>query len=108
MLKAGNGFLNNCRRAANVLKQALAQLKRQQDRLLKAYLAEVIDLAEFERKRREIAQKQQALQTQLRQLEAQTEKRIEVAAIATSIESILPADAARSERKLHSTNAGNW
>jgi site-specific DNA recombinase len=71
---------------SRTLKQALAQLSRQQDRLLKAYLAEVIDLAEFERKRRETTQKQQALQTQLRQLEAQAEKRIEMSAVATSIE----------------------
>ena len=71
---------------SRTLKQALAQLTRQQDRLLKAYLAEVIDLAEFERKRRETGNKQQALQTQLRQLEAQAEKRIEMSAVATSIE----------------------
>jgi site-specific DNA recombinase len=71
---------------SRTLKQALAQLARQQDRLLKAYLAEVIDLAEFERKRREAEHKQHALQTQLRQLEAQAEKRIEMSAVATSIE----------------------
>jgi len=68
------------------LKQALAQLTRQEERLLNAYLAEVIALPELERKRQEVAQKQKALQTQLRQVEAQAEKRVEVAAIATSIE----------------------
>jgi site-specific DNA recombinase len=67
------------------LKQALAQLTRQDKRLLEAYLAEVIALSELERKRQEIAQKHQALQTQLRQLEAQVEKRVEVTAIAASI-----------------------
>ncbi|HID34151.1 MAG TPA: recombinase family protein, partial [Anaerolineae bacterium] len=67
------------------LKQALAQLARQDERLLEAYLAEVIALPELERKRQEIARKHQALQAQLRQLEAQVEKRIEVAAIAASI-----------------------
>jgi site-specific DNA recombinase len=71
---------------SKTLKQALAQLARQEERLLEAYLAEVIALAELERKRQEIAQKQKALQAQLRQLEAQAEKRIEVAAVAASIE----------------------
>jgi site-specific DNA recombinase len=68
------------------LRQALAQLERQNERLLKAYLAEVIDLSELERKRWDIAQNEQALQTQLRQVEAQAEKRLEVATIATCIE----------------------
>jgi site-specific DNA recombinase len=68
------------------LKQALAQLARQDERLVEAYLAEVIALPELERKRQEIAQKHQALQSQLRQLEAQVEKRVEVTAIAASVE----------------------
>jgi site-specific DNA recombinase len=84
--QSGEWLPQQLRARSKVLKQALAQLKRQEERLLKAYLAEVIDLAEFERKRREITQKQRALQTQLRQLETQTEKRIQVTAIAASIE----------------------
>ena len=36
------------------IRQALNQLERQQQRLLDAYLAEVIDLAELERKREEL------------------------------------------------------
>jgi site-specific DNA recombinase len=71
---------------SKTLKQALAQLRRQSERLLKAYLAEVIDLSELERKRREIVQKEQALQVQLHQVEAQAEKRLEMAAVSTSIE----------------------
>ena len=71
---------------SKTLKRALAQLTRQEERLLEAYLAEVIALPELERKRQEIAQKRKALQAQLRQLEAQAEKRIEVAAVAASIE----------------------
>jgi site-specific DNA recombinase len=84
--QSGEWLPQQLRARSKVLKQALAQLKRQEERLLKAYLAEVIDLAEFERKRHEIALKRKALQTQWRQLETQTEKRIEVAAIAASIE----------------------
>jgi site-specific DNA recombinase len=84
--QSGAWLPQQLRARSKVLKQALAQLKRQEERLLKAYLAEVIDLAEFERKRHQIAQKHKALQTQWRQLETQTEKRIEVATIAASIE----------------------
>jgi site-specific DNA recombinase len=68
------------------LNQALAHLARQEERLLEAYLAEVIDLAEMERKRQDIAQKQQALERQVRQLEAQLHKQVEIDAIAPSIE----------------------
>lgn len=68
------------------LNQALAQLARQEERLLKAYLAEIIDLAEFERKRQDIAHKQQALERQVRQLETQLHKQLEIEAMAPSIE----------------------
>jgi site-specific DNA recombinase len=68
------------------LNQALAHLARQEQRLLEAYLAEVIELAELERKRQDIAQKQQALDRQVRQLEAQLHKQVELEAIAPSIE----------------------
>jgi site-specific DNA recombinase len=68
------------------LNQALAQLARQEERLLEAYLAEVIELAELERKRQDIAQKQNALHRQVGQLEAQIHKQIEISAIAPSIE----------------------
>jgi site-specific DNA recombinase len=68
------------------LNQALAQLARQEQRLLDAYLAEVIELAELERKRQDIAQKQQALDRQLRQLETQLLKQLELSAITPAIE----------------------
>ena len=41
------------------LKSALAQLERQQERLLEVYLAEIVGRAEFERKRQEFSQSQQ-------------------------------------------------
>jgi site-specific DNA recombinase len=68
------------------LKSALAQLERQQERLLEVYLAEIVGRAEFERKRQELSQSQHGLAQQLRQLEAQTQKQIEVAELAQSIE----------------------
>jgi site-specific DNA recombinase len=58
---------------------------RQEERLLQAYLAEVIELAELERKRQDIAQKQQALERQLRQLETQLHQQLELGTLAQSI-----------------------
>jgi len=68
------------------LRQTLAHLSRQEARLLDVYLGEVIDRAEFERKRAEIQQKKRALQLQQRQLDAQTNQQRALAGMATSIE----------------------
>lgn len=69
------------------LNQALAQLARQEERLLAAYLAEIIDLAELERKRQDIAHKQQALERQVRQLEAHIHQQLELDALTSTLES---------------------
>ena len=53
-------------------------LERQQERLLEVYLGEVIKREEFERKRKELNDTQNALQRQLRQLEAQVQKQLDV------------------------------
>jgi site-specific DNA recombinase len=68
------------------LRSALAQLERQQTRLLEVYLAEVIGRDEFERKRQEVAQMQSGLMQQLRQLEAQAQKQLDTAKLTASIE----------------------
>jgi site-specific DNA recombinase len=68
------------------LKSALAQLERQQERLLEVYLAEIVGRAVFERKRQELSQAQQGLAQQLRRLEAQTQKQIAVAELSQHIE----------------------
>ena len=69
------------------LRDVLAQLERQQARLLALlYLAEVIERAEFERKRKEVTQTQQSLTQQLRQLDAQAQQHVNVAALAQGIE----------------------
>jgi site-specific DNA recombinase len=69
------------------LRDVLAQLERQQARLLDLYLAEVIEREEFERRRKEVAQSQQGLTQQLRQLDAQAQQHVNVAALAEGIES---------------------
>ena len=68
------------------LRTSLAQLERQQARLLEVYLAEVVGRDEFERKRHELLQTQNGLTQQLRQLEAQAQKQLDVAKLATHIE----------------------
>jgi site-specific DNA recombinase len=67
------------------LRDSLAQLERQQARLLDLYLAEVIEREEFERRRKEVAQTQHGLTQQLRQLDAQAQQHVHVAALAQGI-----------------------
>jgi site-specific DNA recombinase len=67
------------------IQDALAQLERQQARLLDAYLAEIIGPDEFERKRQEVQQTQNGLSQQLRQLDAQAQRQIDVAKLAEGI-----------------------
>lgn len=68
------------------LQQALSSLERQQERLLTAYLGDVLELPEFERKRRDLAQKQETLRAQQQQLLALVQQRIELGILATSID----------------------
>ena len=68
------------------LRDALTQLERQQTRLLEVYLAEIIGRDEFERKRQEVTQTQQGLSQQLRQLEAQAQQQVNIAALAQGLE----------------------
>lgn len=66
--------------------KALAHTERQRERLLDAYLGGVLELAEFERKRKELEGRADALLAQKRQLEAAAGERTELAGIADSIE----------------------
>ena len=68
------------------LRDALTQIERQQARLLEVYLAEIIGRDEFERKRQEVTQTQHGLTQQLRQLEAQAQQQVDVAALAQGLE----------------------
>jgi site-specific DNA recombinase len=68
------------------LRDVLAQLERQQARLLDVYLAEVIEREEFERRRKEVTQTQRGLTQQLRQLDAQAQQHVNVAALAQGLE----------------------
>jgi site-specific DNA recombinase len=68
------------------IRQALGQLERQQQRLLDAYLAEVVGLAELERKRQELDRRRATLLAQQCQLDAIAAQRLEVRAVADGIE----------------------
>jgi site-specific DNA recombinase len=66
--------------------KALAHTERQRERLLEAYLGGVLELAELERKRKELEGRTDALLAQERQLEASARERTKLAEIADSIE----------------------
>lgn len=68
------------------LQTNLAQLERQQQRLLEVFLGEIISRDEFERKRREVTQTQSGLTQQLHQLEAQAQQQLDLAQLAAGIE----------------------
>jgi hypothetical protein len=68
------------------IREALAQLERQQARLLEVYLAEVIGRSEFQRKRQEVTQTQHGLTHQLRQLDAQAQQQVDIGALAQGLE----------------------
>ena len=73
------------------IRQALGQLDRQQQRLLDAYLAEIIALAEFQRKRDELDRRRAALAAQQRQLDASAAQQLELQAVADGIEAFCQA-----------------
>jgi site-specific DNA recombinase len=72
-------------RQAN-LQKGRASLGQQLERLTEAYLQAIIPLPEYERRRRDLAQRDQALAEQEAQLSAQAERHEEVAGLAIAIE----------------------
>ncbi len=72
-------------RRANI-GQAMAGIERQQERLLEAYLGEVLQMPEFERKRRELDSRMETLRAQQEQVDALARQRVELRKVADSIE----------------------
>jgi site-specific DNA recombinase len=68
------------------LNSTVKLLELQKRRLLEAYLTDVLPLPGFERKRRELVKKQEALHVQRTQLEATIAQRTELGNVAASIE----------------------
>ena len=77
-LNAGQWLPQELRARCSNLKKAQVSLQQQIERLTQAYLAEVIALAEYQRRRAEIEGQLQALTTQERQLAAKARQQIEV------------------------------
>ena len=70
----------------DTLHRGRSHLENQLERLTEAYLAQVIPLAEYKRRRQELAVKVAALESQETQLMAQVNRQAEVTALTTSIE----------------------
>jgi site-specific DNA recombinase len=68
------------------LRKGRVQLQSQLERLSEAYLHGIIPLAEYERRRRDLEQKDEALDAQARQLEAQVDRQAELAGLVASVE----------------------
>jgi site-specific DNA recombinase len=85
-VKEGQWLPQELQSRQKTLKQAIAAITRQQERLLEAYLNEVVGLQEFERKREELSKRQEGLRKQLREIDSMAEQEIELGAIAESIE----------------------
>jgi site-specific DNA recombinase len=68
------------------VEQGLAGIERQHTRLLDAYLGEVIELTEFERKRHELERRRTDLAAQLRQLDALADQHRDLGRMARSME----------------------
>ncbi len=68
------------------LRKATVSLEHQLERLTEAYLAEVVQLAEYKRRRQELEQRQEALMNQISQLEASVNRQIELSGLISSIE----------------------
>jgi site-specific DNA recombinase len=70
----------------DTLRHGQASLQRQVERLTEAYLAGVMGLAEYQRRRRDLVQRQQALVGQERQLEAQADRQAEITRLGLNVE----------------------
>ena len=68
------------------LRKGRVQLQSQLERLSEAYLHGIIPLAEYERRRRDLENKDEALDAQARQLEAQVDRQAELAGLVASVE----------------------
>jgi site-specific DNA recombinase len=68
------------------LRRGRAALGRQLERLTEAYLGEIIPLAEYHRRRKDLEQREEALASREKQLQAQSRQRMELAGVADSIE----------------------
>ena len=82
----GHWLPQELRARCETLRRGQASIQRQIERLTEAYLAGVVGLEEYRRRRRELEQREQALARQGRQLEAQVDYQVEIARLGLSME----------------------
>jgi site-specific DNA recombinase len=83
---AGHWLPQDLQARQTTVQQALAHLDSSQARLLDAYLAGVLDLATFQRKRDELQRRLETLDIQRRQLNASAHQQLALRAIAESLD----------------------
>jgi len=83
--RAGEWLPQALRARQKTVEDAMAQLERQQERLLDVYLAGIIARTEFERKHHELSSQQESLRQQQRELAAQARQHLDVVKLADSI-----------------------
>jgi site-specific DNA recombinase len=83
--RAGEWLPHALRARQKTVEDALAQLERQQERLLDVYLAGIIARAEFERKHHDLTSQQESLRQQQRQLHAQAQQQLDVVKLSQNI-----------------------
>jgi site-specific DNA recombinase len=66
-------------------RKARVNLSHQIDRLTEAYLERIVTLEEYRRRRRELEERQEAIEAQMRQLEASIDRQVELTTIAQGI-----------------------
>jgi site-specific DNA recombinase len=77
----GHWLAQDLQARREALRRGQASVQQQIERLTEAYLASVVGLDEFRRRRGALEQKGQALGTQVRQLEAQVDRQAEIACV---------------------------
>lgn len=87
--QAGAWVPEELQRRRASLRAVRASLSRQQDRLLEAYLADVLDLATFEHKRHDLQRQEAEMEARDRELVAQAQRVVNVDLIAASTTQIL-------------------
>lgn len=84
---AGNWLPQELQARRENLRKGRKSLDQQIERLTQAYLSEIIQLEEFQRRRSDLEEKRRVLEGQEQQLQAQVERKLELAGVSASIES---------------------
>jgi site-specific DNA recombinase len=83
---AGNWLPQELQARRENLRKGRKSLDQQIERLTQAYLSNIIQLEEFQRRRSDLEEKRRVLEEQEQQLQAQVERKLELAGVSASIE----------------------